>query len=69
MIAKRKTAITFPDNIRSMMEEISKVTGKSINSIVTDSCIDYIKEFREDYAFLFQDAKGASSNAGAPNKK
>lgn len=69
MANRYRTIISFPNNVRNMMEEISKVTGKSINSIVTDSCIDYIKEFREDYAFLFQDAKGASSNAGAPNKK
>ena len=50
---KHKTGIAFPENIKGMLEEIGKVTGKSVNSIVTDSCIDYILTFREKNSFLF----------------
>lgn len=50
---KHKTGIAFPENIKGMLEEIGKVTGKSVNSIVTDSCIDYIRTFREKNSFLF----------------
>ncbi|AJT50595.1 hypothetical protein LBLM1_05800 [Limosilactobacillus mucosae LM1] len=58
MRTKYRTAVTLPVEVADLLKNVSEKTGKSVNSIVIDSCLVYLKEFKKDYPFLFSDTEG-----------
>lgn len=57
MDGKHRTAVTMPDFLVDQMKEIGNKTGKTFNSLVIDSCIEYIRDFKSKYSFLFKEGK------------
>ena len=57
MDGKHRTAITLPNTVAFMLKDVSKATGKPVNSVIVDSCIEYLKKFRDDYPFLFEEER------------
>ena len=55
---KYRTAITLPIEVADLLKSVSEKTGKSINSIVIDSCLIYLKDFKQEYPFLFEEKEG-----------
>lgn len=58
MQKKYRTAITLPIEVADLLKSVSDKTGKSINSIVIDSCLIYLKDFKKEYPFLFEEKEG-----------
>lgn len=56
-LEKYRTAITVPVKVADLLKDISNKTGKSVNSLIVDSCIDYLKKFNHEYSFLFKEDK------------
>lgn len=57
-----RTAVYFPVKIKEMLDNLSKATGKSVNSIVIDSCLEYLAEFKEKYDFLLDEDQDNQDN-------
>lgn len=57
MEKKHRTAVAMPDTVLEQMKDIGNKTGKTFNSLVIDSCIEYIRDFKSKYDFLFKESK------------
>lgn len=55
---KYRTAITLPIEVADLLKSVSEKTGKSINSIVIDNCLIYLKDFKQEYPFSFEEKEG-----------
>lgn len=54
---KHRTAVAMPEAVVRQMKDIGDKTGKTFNSLVIDSCIEYIREFKSKYDFLFKESE------------
>lgn len=57
ILEKYRTAVTIPVKVADLLKDVSNKTGKSVNSLIVDSCIDYLKKFNQEYSFLFKEEK------------
>lgn len=54
---KHRTVVRLPQILEQRLKSLSVKTGKSVNSLIIDSCIDYLKYFEEKYGEIFKEDK------------
>ncbi len=56
---KKRYSLLIPIKIYRELAWIKGITGKTINSILIDAIIDYIKDFKKEYKVLFENNKSS----------
>lgn len=51
---KLRSTFYFPEWMFLELKKASDISGKSMNSIVIDSCTEYLKKYREDHKFIYE---------------
>lgn len=57
---KKRYNLLIPIKIYKELTWIKSITGKTINSILIDAIIDYIKDFKKEYRVLFENNNKSS---------
>lgn len=57
---KKRYNLLIPIKIYKELTWIKNITGKTINSILIDAIIDYIKDFKKEYRVLFENNNKSS---------